>query len=258
MKADMPTEHRETNNKVNFLVVGTQKGGTSALYYYLRKHSELELPAKKELHFFDNDALFNRDSNDYRQYHDNFLPQAQGLRGECTPIYMYWRPAMQRIFDYNPDMKLIALLRDPIDRAFSHWNKEQQQGHEADPFNKAIRLEQLRLTDASSVQHRRRSYIDRGFYSHQILRIWQHFPKHQTLFLKSEVLKNAPTEALNKVTNFLGVSPFTSINKATIHARAYTNSINKYDYALLNTLFQDDVKRVESLLDWNLNEWLKR
>ena len=111
--------------KVGFLIAGTQKGGTSALDAYLREHPDICMANQKEVHFFDNEAIFNGDNSDYAVYHAAFsLKTSQQLLGESTPIYMYWHAAPKRIWQYNPDMKFLIMLRNPIDRAYSHWNME--------------------------------------------------------------------------------------------------------------------------------------
>src|SRR5437899_13018782 len=107
--------------KLDFLVAGTQKSGTTALNYYLRRHPYIALPIKKELHFFDNDELFAGGNVPYEPRYEMFRPARPGsIVGENTPIYLYWRPALPRMRDYNPAMKLMIVLFKPIDRSLSH------------------------------------------------------------------------------------------------------------------------------------------
>ena len=134
------------NNKksffIGFIICGTQKGGTTALDYYLRFHEEVCMAKKKEVHFFDNDDYFKRKKIKYQDYHKFFNPSKNHkIIGEATPIYMFWENAMERIYDYNPDMKLIAILRNPIDRAFSNWNMEKQRKRETRTFLDSIKYE---------------------------------------------------------------------------------------------------------------------
>src|SRR5438045_2323453 len=106
--------------KLDFLVAGAQKSGTTALNYYLKRHPRIALPVKKELHFFDNDELFAGGNVSYEPLYEMFRPARSGsIAGENSPIYLYWRPALPRIRDYNPAMKFIVILRNPIERAFS-------------------------------------------------------------------------------------------------------------------------------------------
>ena len=155
------------NNKksffIGFIICGTQKGGTTALDYYLRFHEEVCMAKKKEVHFFDNDDYFKRKKIKYQDYHKFFNPSKNHkIIGEATPIYMFWENAMERIYDYNPDMKLIAILRNPIDRAFSNWNMEKQRKRETRTFLDSIKYEIENIDNIK--QSRTFSYLQRGFY----------------------------------------------------------------------------------------------
>jgi len=125
--------------KISFLVVGTQKGGTSALDNHLRQHKSLQLAKRKEVHFFDKEVNFKGEA-DYKAYHSSFnFSRNKKIYGECTPSYMYWNNSIKRIHQYNPNIKIIAILRNPIYRAFSHWNMECNRNNETLPFLKAIK-----------------------------------------------------------------------------------------------------------------------
>ena len=102
---------------ISFLIVGAQKAGTTALSTYLGEHHKIYIPPCKEVHFFDDESQDWKNRSSVRSnYHANFpsidsLPNT--LNGEATPIYSYWAPAMQRIWTYNPAIKLILCLRNP-------------------------------------------------------------------------------------------------------------------------------------------------
>ncbi|WP_280564596.1 sulfotransferase domain-containing protein [Chromohalobacter sp. 48-RD10] len=120
------------NKEVDFLIGGVQKGGTTALDSYLRTHSEVCLAEVKEVHFFDNEFVFRfpgfvRDAWYQSYFHDC---ESNIRKGESTPIYLWWHNAMKRIYDYNPKVKLVFIFRDPVSRAYSHWNMEVQRGNE--------------------------------------------------------------------------------------------------------------------------------
>jgi hypothetical protein len=101
-----------------FLIAGVQKGGTTALFDYLRDHPQLNLAPEKEVHFFDDEAQ-DWSAPDYDAFHARFAPAGPGrISGEATPIYTYWPDSLERIRAYNPEMKLILLFRDPIARAW--------------------------------------------------------------------------------------------------------------------------------------------
>src|SRR5207244_12086303 len=99
--------------KLDFLVAGAQKSGTTALNYYLKRHPRIALPVKKELHFFDNDELFAGGNVSYEPLYEMFRPARSGsIAGENSPIYLYCRPALRRLRDYNPSMNVIVISRN--------------------------------------------------------------------------------------------------------------------------------------------------
>lgn len=246
-------------DKLDFIVVGAQKSGTTALDKYLRAHSDIEMATEKEIHFFDKEEYFlGKNILSYDKYHDFFTPIKSKVRGECTPIYMYWEPSIKRIYEYNSEIKIIAVLRNPIERAFSHWNMERDR--KADPlsFSMAIRQERIRCREALPLQHRVFSYIDRGFYSEQIRRIWRYFPKEQTLFIKHEDLRNAPHKVLNDISIFLGISEFNNIENIEVHSRPYVSKISNEDHRYLSELYTHEIQSIESMLNWDCSEWSRR
>jgi hypothetical protein len=244
--------------KVKFLIAGTQKGGTSALNKYLNTHPKLCMARKKELHFFDDETNFTGKAVDYTPYHSFFSPQPlQRLCGESTPNYMYWYSAPRRIWEYNPAMKIIIILRNPVDRAFSNWNMEYVLKREFLSFHEAIRTETQRIQEVLPLQHRVYAYVDRGFYTEQIRRIWHYFPKAQTHFIKSEQLKNDPQTELDRVCNFLGVAKMPDIKPRTVLASPYATSMTEADRTYLKELYEFEIKDLEQILSWDCSEWLR-
>ncbi len=241
-------------DRVSFLVVGSQKSGTTALDKYLRGHSEIEMASEKEVHFFDNEAYF-KDEVSYDSYHKNFSTEKTTVKGECTPIYMYWSPSIGRIYEYNPKIKIIAILRNPIDRAFSHWNMERDRNADIEPFSTAIRQEEIRAREALPFQHRVYSYIDRGFYSEQIKRIWRYFPKEQTLFIKHDDLRNKPRQVLEGISSFLEVAEFNNIIEEEIHSRPYVSKLSYDDHKYLNEVYFNEIEKIQTMLQWDCSDW---
>jgi hypothetical protein len=96
--------------RVNFVVAGAQKSGTTSLYHYLSQHPDIQMSKIKETHFFDDDDFFKSKPINYSAYHQYFLPaQNKKLLGEATPIYMYWTECAKRMYEYNPDLKIILI-----------------------------------------------------------------------------------------------------------------------------------------------------
>lgn len=243
---------------VNFLICGTQKGGTSALDNYLRAHNQVCMGSTKEVHFFDREENFLSEAINYSKYHSFFdsKPHHKAI-GEATPIYMYWQDSPKRIWQYNPNIKILLLLRNPIERAFSHWNMERMRGKDSLSFWEAITTENKRCCEASPLQHRVYSYIDRGFYMTQLEKIWQHFPKNQVLILKNENLKNKPLDTLNEVCDFLNLTPFQKVQPKKIHARPYESELKPAEREFLKSVFVKEIKALERTLKWDCSDWLK-
>jgi len=202
--------------KVNFIIAGAQKAGTTALFDYLAEMGDVALPAEKEAHFFDDDS---RDwaRPDYADYHALFDDPAGARKkgrpcGEATPIYLYWPNCLERIAAYNPDMRLIVLLRDPVERAWSQWRMEHVRRHDALSFSRCIREGRMRLFDAEPWGfHREFSYVERGFYAEQLERLFGLFPRDQVLVLRAEALRDDQPATLAAVRRFLGLPKATSL-----------------------------------------------
>jgi hypothetical protein len=243
---------------VNFVICGTQKGGTTALDTYLREHLEVCMADHKEVHFFDHEEHFANGNPDYSKYHTFFSPKkAHKVLGEATPIYMYWGDSPKRIFEYNREMKIILILRNPIERAFSHWNMERSRNADKLSFKDALNTESERCREALPYQHRVFSYIDRGHYLEQLQIIREYFPKDQILVLKNEDLKQSPNETLNQVADFLEITQFKYIEAKDVHSRPYVSHMSQEERAFLKSIFDPEIRELEAELQWDCSEWLK-
>jgi hypothetical protein len=234
---------------VTFLIAGVQKGGTTALFDYLRDYPDIALPSEKELHFFDDDARDWR-SPDYGAYHAHFADPQGRPCGEATPIYSYWPGSLERIAAYNPAMKLIFALRDPVERAWSHWRMEFARGFETRPFAWCIREGRARLADAGPQLRRVYSYVERGFYGEQLERVFAQFPRHQVLVLKSDDLRREPGPVLGSVRAFLGLPPAPAPASRESHvgpASGHPSELTAQDVAWLREVYEADAARLESL-----------
>ena len=242
--------------RVDFVIGGTQKGGTSALDSFLRQHPEICMPAtRKELHFFDR----AEENHDYKKYHANFKPTPQHrVLGEASPIYMYWETAPARIWKYNPKMKWILALRNPVERAFSAWNMETKRGKEKLRFADAIEKESERCREALPLQHRVYSYVDRGFYAPQVRRLFKIFGRDNVLILLNEELRNDHKKTLRRVFEFLGVDPSFFPREASVFEQEYSIQIDNQLRARLIDTFYFDIKELEKLIGRDLAKWCQR
>ena len=206
---------RTPEPRIGFLVGGVQKGGTSALAQYLRGSPGLRLPADKEAHIFDEtdfDEAWSPHEIDAR--HAGLFADTKGdeLVGDATPFYVFHPRCVARIAAYNPAMRWILLLRDPVERARSHHHMERQRGHERLPLWLAVLLERWRLRGrahdfARGSRLRRFSYRMRGDYARQLDALYAHFPREQVLLLRSERLRVDPETCVREACRFLDVPP---------------------------------------------------
>ena len=223
----------------HFLGIGTQKGGTTSLYWLLRKHSEIFLPEPKELQYF----TLNFDKT-VDWYSDFFKEAKPGqLRAEITPYYLYHPSVPQRIHQLNPAMRMIVLLRDPVERALSQYFHAKRLGFEDLSIDEAFAAEPSRLKNSLVVvtepggvhfSHQKHSYVSRSCYDQQIKRYFDFFSPSQLLILRSEDLFNEPDLAMRKIERFLNLSPFPACtellcaNKGEGKANEVSTSFRKY------------------------------
>lgn len=209
----------------------------------------------KEIHFFDQEKNLSRPLS-YRKYHENFQPRPEHIAiGEATPIYMYWESAPYRIWSYNPKMKWLLVLRNPVERAFSAWNMEKERGEEPLSFAEAIAQEAVRCRKALPLQHRIFSYIDRGFYAHQVRRLFNIFGTAQCLILLNEDLKTNHSETMRKVFDFLGVDAAFVPPAAKVFEQNYKQPLKREFSEKLAEIFYFDIKELERLIGRNLSQW---
>ena len=223
---------------------------------YLRQHPEICMAKFKEVHYFDREKYFQYRKPDYQIYHDFFEPKpGQHLWGETTPVYMYWYDVPRRIWEYNPDMKLIFLLRNPIKRAYSHWNMQRERGYDELPFLEALQQEEKRRRESLPHQNRRFSYLDRGFYSEQIKRLRAYFPQDQFLILRSKALRDHPQKTLHQITDFLGLPQLEDIKPLDLHSRDYKTELDSEMYGYLLNIYQHEIIELERITGWDCREW---
>ncbi|MCD4698250.1 MAG: sulfotransferase [Bacteroidales bacterium] len=171
--------------KPNFLVVGTQKGGTTSMYEILNRHLQIYLPDVKELHFFDQDVNYRKG---FQWYLNEYFTKVKDeiAIGEITPNYMFVENVPERIFNtLGRDMKFIFIFRNPVDRAFSHYQMCLYRKTETSTFADAIKLN-IDYIDTGNIMNADKHYIDRGFYDEQLERYLKYFPKSNMLFLLFE------------------------------------------------------------------------
>jgi Sulfotransferase domain len=244
--------HENKNKrKASFLIIGTQKGGTSALYSFMSQHPEVCVShIKKELHYFDSIHY----TSNHRNYTKCFDPaNDHKVIGEATPYYMFHPLGIQRIYDYNRKMKLIILLRDPIDRLYSQWNMRRSKG-DSEYFNADNIIDKYKNPKKENGWGK---LIARGIYTPQLDHIFDYFEQDQVLIIKSENLKNYHEATMDKVSRFLGIADFPKIEKKSVHSYDYIKPISRKDHSKLIPFFEEDLHNLREKYNFNTSGWLE-
>ncbi len=205
----------------DFLVIGTMRGGSSSLFRWLCAHPGVARPLRKEIEYFN--CHHDRGEAWYRQHFP--LRARAALAGprhdalqtfEATPCYLFHPEAPRRAAGLLPDARLVAVLRDPVERAYSHYRHMRQLGFEDLPFHEAVVAEESRLAPELdrmrrdpgyySKVHARFSYLSRGRYAEQLERWQVHYPQSRLLVVESADLYTRPVEAFTDITRFLGLA----------------------------------------------------
>jgi len=205
----------------DFLILGTARGGTTSLYHYLLAHPQIAAATKKEVHFFD--RHFQHGIPWYRAQFPSLIQGDMGetigrqgvITGEASPYYLFHPHAPARAALVVPKAKLIVLLRNPVDRAYSHYYHKVERGREPLSFEDALAQEETRTRDEGqrlatdphyySLNYPRYSYLARGIYVDQLQRWMNSFPQEQFLILKSEDFYATPERKLKEIFLFLGL-----------------------------------------------------
>lgn len=237
----------------DFIIIGAQRCGTTSLYNYLVRHPNVMSAFSKEVHFFD--RYFRRGIVWYRSFFPLWVSRwyvertsrRRVLVGESTPYYLFHPQAPRRAYGVVPQAKLIVLLRNPVDRAYSHYNHEVKIGAETLPFENALEreqevlpLEMLKLLDDEdyySFYHQHHSYLSRGIYLPQLQAWTRVFPRDQMLILNSESLYRSPSVVMERAHRFLGL-PHQAVSEYERYNRIHYQSMNAITRARLVDYFR--------------------
>ncbi|NET03831.1 MAG: sulfotransferase [Symploca sp. SIO2B6] len=219
----------------NFLIIGAAKAGTTALYHYLDQHPDIYMSPKKELNFFafDGEHPDHGGVSDYKGFKryeklrkisvtklDEYQYKFRGATthkavGEASPMYLYNPRTPQRIYDYKSDMRLIAILRNPADRAHSHFAQYVFKGEEPiTDFAQAIKAEDI---DVPHIWWGYRHYVRLGFYYRQLQPYFDLFPPHLIKVFLFEDFQTNPQGLLRDIFEFLGVDSSFVADTASKH-----------------------------------------
>jgi hypothetical protein len=236
----------------DFLILGAQKAGTTALYAYLRWHPEITGPSFKEVSFFDRHYAHGE-----RWYRAHMPVRRSGVVGEASPSYLFHPLAPERVARMLPEARLIALLRNPGDRAFSHYQHEVALGREQLTFEEALAREDERmqgelermLADPSYFSHAwwNYTYAARGRYAEQLERWHAAFPREQVLVLLTDDLAADTAGTYRRTLEFLGVADRGLESYPRIFEREY-GEMDPDTRARLEERFAEPNRRLAELL----------
>jgi hypothetical protein len=234
LKARVPKRHRRrlartrvalrshlpmTRTLPDLLVIGAQRAGTSSLYKYLETHPDVLPSLRKETEYFT--LFYGLGEEWYRAHFPTTARMKMRRRSavvfEATPYYLFHPMAAARAAAVVPDARLVVLLRNPVDRAYSHWHHEVRGGREPLAFEDALDAEQERIgadherllvdPDYVSRRHHRYSYVARGRYADQLERWLAHYPRQRFVFVRSEDLYADPPQTYRRLLDDLGLEP---------------------------------------------------
>ncbi len=220
--------------KPNLFVPGAAKSGTSSLHVYLNMHPDIYMSENKEPHFFSHDQRYNEEKDEYYGY---FQPGKDAkYRGESSTGYMVFDNVVERIKSDIENPKFIFVLRNPIERIFSHYNWVNSLVGEKLDFRTAILKDKDDQPDYTvRFEYGFRFYYQYGLYAKYIKQYYENFGAENILIILTEDLKKDPLKEVNKCFNFLGLSSLESID--TVKTNSTVNYSNAVLYHRINKVF---------------------
>lgn len=290
----------------NFLIIGANKGGTSSFYVYLSQHPEIFMSEIKEPMFFvhyknerpRNEKVESKEPewnkwkpiNDLEEYKKMFIvPPGTKAAGEASTAYLANPECAKKIFEFNQKIKIIAILRNPVSRAFSNYLMYVQIGHESKKFTTVMNEE---LEGRRGYLPQGRHYLKLGYYADSLAEYYKTFGKENVKIYLMEELKEKPEWLFRDAFEFLGVDPGFrpdisrkhNVNEKVMHTNAIKRllvraakskkyskfvpafikeSVNrelKLDEKcreVLRKLYREDILKVQALTEKDLSAWLK-
>ena len=252
-----------SNNKPNYICIGVQKGGTSSLIEYLNHHPEIFM-ASRELHFFDKKCSRPYSNEEIMKYEGNFSKTNKPIKGEKTPSYCYFRYAMDRIYNYDKNMKIIILLREPISRAFSQYNMllDSKSGRDLNSVSETEIMDTFAVSWQTLQQAHKtsgwdmKSLITRGYYDEILKYVLSKFPRQNVYIGISEEINENKLKYYNEIYEFLGASKLHKIDEyANTHIRTYKKPIPKSLEKYLYNIYKPHNERLYKILGRRIDKW---
>ena len=229
--------------KVDFFIVGAPKAGTTSLYFYLNEHPQIEMSSVKEPDYFSNKEMQTQNLyykkqriDTLKKYNALYSEKKNLVRGEASVSYLYYNGVPKKIFEYNTKSKIIIMLRNPVERAFSHYLMDKRLGYISENFETIINQ---KYSD-KKLNLFYQQYIELGKYTEQIKRYFDVFRSENILFIDYDDFVSRTSQEIDKVYSFLNIdnSATSQVNKIY---NSYTNPNNKivnylYSFVFLRSL----------------------
>ena len=251
----------------DFIIIGAQKSGTTSLYDYLVQHPLVESATEKEIRFFHRANLYHKGLNWYRghfplqSYKEKKWENCSPITGEATPEYLLFPRVPQRVREALPNVKLIAILRNPVDRAFSQYQVRVKRGHEDLTFEEAIKREperldgelQKMLDDETyfSRPYLLYSYLRRGYYAQHLEQWLKFYPREQLLILRAEDMFEDPNRVYQEVLQFLEIPTWKLEVPQASNTGSYSTSLKPEPREMLQQHFSLHNQQLEVLTQRN-------
>jgi hypothetical protein len=253
--------------KVSFVIVGAQKSGTTALDHFLRQHPEVSMSKKKETDFFSTEKYWVNGEiyESYKKYFNAYFKKVK--YGEASPSYMLNHEVVApRIAKYNTDMKLIFILKNPIERAFSQYKMHVKRYNLNLSFRQCLDIamnqqqENIRLDPSNQVTLNGstktiETYIKFGHYVEQIKSFQKYFGNNQILILLTEDLLNEHEQTMRKVYDFLDITPIDTKRKIVHSNKGQLSTTSKREREMLLKEYSQDIEGLEKILKRDLSHW---
>ena len=233
----------------NYLFIGAAKSATTTFFDILKKHEDIFVPKFKEPHFFNIDENYLKGLDWYKKTYFKDINN-ESIIIDFTPTYLYYKLCAERIFDsLGPNVKFVIILRNPVDRAYSHYNHSKRDGHEFSSFEDAIKLENERIEKFRDkndfLSELRCSYISQGLYFEMISAYLKYFDLNNFFIInfESEVVQNLDQTLLK-------LSKFLKLDLSNLDYEIHSNKSGKPKYKLLqniitnNNLFRKILKMI--------------
>ncbi|MBI1275336.1 hypothetical protein GC177_05120 [bacterium] len=220
--------------KLDMLIVGAQKTGTTSLYDYLAQHPDVFLPKVKEIHYFARDEFYQQGPRYLEAFYRDYKGEA--VAGGAYVHLMYFSQSAQRIHDYNPNMHIVAVLRNPIDRAYSaYWYARRNGWENIDSFESALQQEIMRL-HGNYQEQAELTYLSHGHYAQQLRPYVELFGADHVHVVMSDELKKTPEKVVDRLLKVL-LPPEKQGQGMTLNTSFESNAAGMPKHAWLQRFF---------------------